>query len=214
MLPKDIRNLIDTYNEAGVFFVFGSKLWWFNSKRIEEWCFSDGISEVQLKNGKLFGTGEFCQYYCLIGSEFRAIDCIPSWESGRICTNPKTGFWYDYNDWRGNFYLRSEGSSKILKRKQICTKGFGIILIGSFIYYFGRWISERFDIVKNEWSFIARTPNFIETIIFIGSTIYILFDNGQLSIYDEKLDLLLYTKFNLYSFGKLSLVSRNKSDCG
>ncbi len=38
MLPTDVSNIINNYNENGVFILIHNTIYWFNEKRLEEWC--------------------------------------------------------------------------------------------------------------------------------------------------------------------------------
>ncbi len=38
MIPKDIINIIDNYNETGIFVEYNGGIYWFNGTRFEYWC--------------------------------------------------------------------------------------------------------------------------------------------------------------------------------
>ncbi len=41
MVPDVLQNLINKYNEAGIFLIVDELIYWFNSKRFETWCKCD-----------------------------------------------------------------------------------------------------------------------------------------------------------------------------
>ncbi len=58
MVLKDLMNLINAYNENGIYFLFDSILWWFNGKRIEKWFYCPDIIGILIYDNQLYGSKE------------------------------------------------------------------------------------------------------------------------------------------------------------
>ncbi len=220
MLPKDLGKIIEAYNENGEYFIFAGIIYWFDGKRIEEWCLSDHLYGD-------YGNRGYCRNFVFIGCNFENLLTKTSlrwriktnqWkhmhlppleiEQPRICYQNKWVY-YSYNN-KHHFNVYSvEGCTELypvescteLPQKQYCYYGFKMIILDSFIYYFSNrknGYNEKFNIINNEWTLIATNPNYIENIILFRKIIYIIFINGEISIYNPNSDVFLKTILNLH----------------
>ncbi len=212
MLPKDIGRIIEAYNENGEYFIFAGTIFWFNGKRIEEWCLSDHLYGN-------YGNRGHGRNFVFIGCNFENLQTKTSlrwkiktnqWKYMRLpkleLTKPRICYqnelvYYDYNNKHYfNVHSMESWDCTELPQKQYGDYGFKMIILDSFIYYFSNrknGYNEKFDIINNEWTLIATNPNYIEDIILFQKIIYIIFINGEISIYDPNLNIFLKTNSNL-----------------
>ncbi len=64
-------NLINAYNENGIYFLFRDVLWWFNGKRIEKWCYDPNIFDIFIYNNKLYGLNVHDEVFILNNQQFK-----------------------------------------------------------------------------------------------------------------------------------------------
>ncbi len=180
MIPKVLLELIDKYNEIGVFTISDAKIYWFNGKRFEMWC---DIPPQEAVNAFVYKRKLYIRYsfetYIYKNKQFRlpvGNDIIKNshpygffshfYNLGSIKIK-NCFFAYEYND----FFKFDKGIWQMLPKKQIkcCYK---IYYYKNELYCFSNWGNEKFNILTNEWSSIANNFYSFDDILFINNIFY------------------------------------------
>ncbi len=198
MISKDLMNLINAYNENGIYFLFSHTLWWFNGKRIEKWCYCPDISRIFVDDGNLYARTEpYREVFILENQSFKycgILEDIFDIEDEHI--NP----WYICFDDDDNLYTYARGepfqkNGNPLPRKKYYYNGNKLLYYDGFLYYFSFDFkgqnNEKFDIKTNQWSFFNDQliyENWISDIYLLNNIFYTLFGNGKIGTYNPKTD--------------------------
>ncbi len=181
MIPKVLLELIDKYNEIGVFTIFNGKIYWFNGKRFEIWCDIPNVLlgnvNVCVQNGKLYIQCPFTTYIYK-NKQFRlpvGNDILKnSHPNGKIChfynlasIKIKDCF-FEYYD---KFRKYEKGIWQILPKKPIasCHK---IYYYKNELYCFSTRGNEKFNIITNKWSSFANNIVDANDVLFVNNTFY------------------------------------------
>ncbi len=184
MILPDLINLINAYNENGIYFLYDSILWWFNGKRFEKWRYCYNISKIFIYNNKLYAraVNNGSQNYILENQQFKL---IPEIFPNCSCLDDNNVV-YSYE----RHHLFRNG--KRLPNKMNDAYGFKLLHHEGFLYFFSslmNGINEKFNIETNEWTFISNQIIYtISDMCLLNNIFYILFDNGMIGTYNSKSD--------------------------
>ncbi len=83
MIPKDLCNLIESYNEHGIMISMDINIYWFNGKRYEFWCKKPNyeyalLADILYHNNILYYYDEFlCKICYYNGNKFQICENVP-----------------------------------------------------------------------------------------------------------------------------------------
>ncbi len=161
MLPKDMTNIINEYNEIGIFIRCNRRLYWFNGKRFEFWCEATNKYCFMTYNNDLywnfFGKVSIYKNKQFITSQVPKIWNHPLYvfQQGLTLINGKV---YDYDiNLQVNMITDEFNNRSILPEKHHPDFGFKLIYYKDSIYYFGSIQNEKF--INGNWIVIAQYPN-------------------------------------------------------
>lgn len=192
MLPKDLVNLIEKYNEVGIFFNFNGYLHWVGKKRTEKWCICY-YDKIQYLNGVLLAS---CAAPLNYFGQLSGIKFYSYYHNLRVnfheCFNEYYNLYYNYE----NLNFVSHPGQISLPSKRYAMNGFKLLSMGKMLYYFGNFNNnEKFDIEKQTWSAFSNYPKKIMDVNIFEDIFYILMPSGNIIIYDPKLDKYKRTIF-------------------
>ncbi len=192
MLPKDIINIINNYNEIGIFVICFNKIYWFNGKRFEYWCpWQDAICTYENDlyyrlNHKVFQYNKNNEIKVpqiwnhplhLLAKKDECIAQVIC--QGQVYTHHHCGGFDRYD---GKIIT-------ILPTKIYSGRGLYLIVNGNYIYSFGS-MNERFDIITETWTALTCTVKFLDGIVYsMNDKIYQISDDLSYKIYNIELNL-------------------------
>ncbi len=190
-------NIIYAYNENGIYFLFNDRLWWFNGKRFEKWCYRQHTyDKIFAHDGKLYAISRNNFLYILENNKFK-------YHCGSLETLFKIQEYF-MNPWRICFandknvyhYLNNHGPFKkndhLLPEKKYYNMGHKLSYFDNSLYYFSfeqNGKNETFNIKTNQWAlFNSQTIHGISDVNLLNELFYVLFRNGKIGTYNSKSD--------------------------
>ncbi len=183
-------NIINAYNENGIYFLFDSILWWFNGKRCENWCYCPHIHhQIFVYNNNLYGEVTFDKVHILENRQFKNCKLMKEIFKTEHYVNP-FAICLDNNH---NFYFYSQmhgtlqKNGKLLPNRVFPHSGLKLLYYDGFLYHFSfSFKNEKFDIQKNQWSLFSNTIYSIMDIYLLNDLFYTLFRNGKIGTYNPR----------------------------
>ncbi len=189
-------NIINAYNENGIYFLFDSTLWWFNGKRFENWCYCPHIRYLFVYNSKLYGKATCNKIHILENQQFKYHGSMEDIIKTKNYVNP----WSICLDDNHNFYFYSRKFGTFKNGEPLPNKthpfaGLKLFYYDGFLYHFGCGggddANEKFDLQKKQWSVFATYQVIcnINDIYLLNDLFYILFTNGKIETYNPKTNM-------------------------
>ncbi len=192
MLPKDIMDIIDEYNEIGIFICYCKKIYWFNGKRFEIWCRSKYYYMLTYNNDLYYRKSKEILMYK--NRRFEKVKVPEAWNHPlRVFSDGKKlidNDVYKYH-WGKSVYkiINKHGQIFILPQKNYPQYGLELLGYDNCLYYFGSGQNEKF--VNGKWDTIAQYPNFknqFDIYSFDGKFYAFEYNVIDYYIYDSELD--------------------------
>ncbi len=193
MLPKDIENIINEYNEIGIFIRYRGQLYWFNGKRFEFWCEHRAKYECFLTYNNNLYYKSYKKIYVYKNKIFKQIKIPQQWN------HPLNVFRKRRKLINNNVYRYEESIYKMidtygnvimtLPGRDDPVFGFELLGYNDCIYSFGSWQNEKF--VNGKWNIIAQYPNHNNDYdVYLFKSKFYAFEQTSMNyyIYDPELD--------------------------
>ncbi len=193
MLPKDILNLIDNYNEDGVFIYRRGRIFWFNGKRTEPFGELFYVSGILTYNNNLY-VRNYGTIHVYKNKKFHDVDVSTKWDHplqifksmNKILYNKRT---YELRGQNLLYYINIEvfdgERTQLLPMKMYPQSGFKLFVYDNYLYCFGFRENEKFNFLTQKWELFATTPNHHHPICFFKGYFYIFTYDEQWIYYPD-----------------------------
>jgi len=196
MISKNIRNLIDKYNEDGIFMRCDLTIYWFNGKRFEYW-----VKTVRKWPVFTYQHDLYCNFNGTImiykNKEFKFVEKhillynhpIKYFGTMAVC---KEQYLFTLNYRSSHLFLQQfDGITNINFEKPIFS-AHQMLLYLDDIYIFGGFKCEKFNIMTKKWLPFADMPfvmkhNIFDS-IYLFNGIFYLEKNKKLYSYNPNID--------------------------
>ncbi len=181
MLPTDIWNLINIYNEPGIFVLHLRNIYWFNGKRFEFW--TEFVYLPFTYENELYFCK--CSQLCVYRNNKHVQIEFPKRWNHPLNLLKNTSYYHRQMVSDGNIYRATYHNTfemfdgehvSQLPQKQFPKQGLEMIAFNNNIYSFGSHRNERFDINSQQWIQLkSKYPSWNGLVHLLNDKLY-LFD--------------------------------------
>ncbi len=177
MLPNDILNIVQIYNESGIFVRIGEATYWCKHKN-EIITYENDFSYFKTESLKIYKNKKFNQI------SFDQNNAILNMSRFRVIAN---GFVYRMEHGQ---LEKFDGINLItMPQKQFPRSGYRLVYYTNNIYVFGHLVNEKFNVLTQKWTqFQVSDPFFYSDIYLFQDKFYAFIYQHSYQIYDPEKD--------------------------